>query len=135
MALGIVTAVRNAFLNAIRDAIDAGAGAGLLRLYTAARPATGGTATTLLAQLTFSYPSAPNAASGTLTANAITADSAADATGTAAWGRVVDSTGGFVMDMDVTATGGGGDCQLNSTSITLGQQVSVTSFVLNAGNA
>lgn len=133
MTVGLNTTSRNSRLNVIRDAIDAGAGAGLLRIYDGTRPATGGTATTLLAELTFTDPSAPNASSGTLTFSAITADSSANATGTATWGRIVDSTGAFVADYSVGTSGT--DLVLNTASITAGVQVSCTSAVLTEGNA
>lgn len=136
MALGYVTALRNAQLDQITARIDGGTGAGLLRIYDGTRPATGGTATTLLAQLTMTDPSAPAASNGTLTLSAITADSSADATGTATWFRIVQSDGTtHVMDGSVTATGGGGDLTLNSVSVTAGGTVSVTSFAISAGNA
>ena len=133
MALAYVTALRNARLDAITTKIDAGAGAGLLRIYDGTRPATGGAATTLLAELTFSDPSSAAAASGVLTASAITQDSSANATGTASWFRVVDSTAAFVMDGNVGTSGS--DLNLTTTSITATQPVSVTSFVLTEGNA
>jgi len=132
MALGYNATLRNNQLNQVRDLIDAGAGAGLFRIYSGTRPATGGAVTTLLAQLTFSDPSAPAASGGAVTYNAITADASADATGTATWFRIVDSTAAFVMDGDVGTAGS--DLNLNSTSITAGGTVSVTSFVLTAGN-
>lgn len=133
MALGLATTLRNSRLNLIRDAIDAGAGAGLLRIYDGSRPATGGAATTLLAELTMSDPSAPAASGGAATYNAINADASANATGTATWGRLVDSTGAFVADFSVGTSGA--DLNLNSTSINTGVQVSVTSMVLTEGNA
>lgn len=133
MTLGLVTATRNSRLNLIRDAVDAGSGAGKLRIYDGTRPATGGTATTLLAELTFSDPSAPNASSGVLTFSAITSDASADATGTATWCRVVDSTGAFVFDGSVGTSGA--DYNLNTVSITAGVQVSCTSATLTEGNA
>jgi len=133
MVLGLATALRNARLDEIRTLIDAGAGAGLLRVYDGTRPATGGTATTLLAELTFSDPCAPAASGGTLTFSAITADASANATGTATWCRVVDSTGAFVFDGSVGTSGA--DYNLNTTSITAGVQVSCTSAVLTEGNA
>lgn len=133
MTLGLATALRNTRLNAIRNAIDAGAGAGLLRIYDGSRPATGGSATTLLAELTFSDPSSADAASGAATYSAITADASANATGTATWCRVVDSTGAFVMDGSVGTSGA--DFNLNTTSIVAGVQVSCTSCVLTEGNA
>lgn len=133
MTIAYSTAVRNSRLNAVRDAIDGGAGAGLLRIYNATRPATCGTATTLLAELTFSDPCSAGASSGSLTMSSITAASSANATGTAAWFRAVDSTGTCVIDGDVGTSGS--DLNLNSVSISSGQQVSVTSFVITAGNA
>lgn len=132
MALAYVTALRNARLDAITTKIDAGAGAGLLRIYDGTRPATGGAATTLLAELTFSDPSSAAASDGVLTASAITQDSSANATGTATWFRVVDSAATFVMDGNVGTSGS--DLNLTTTSITATQPVSVTSFVITEGN-
>lgn len=133
MAIGLVTAARNAHLDDINTRINAGAGAGLLRVYDGTRPATGGTATTLLAELTFSDPAAPAASGGVLTFSAITQDSSANATGTATWCRIVDSTGAFVCDGSVGTSGA--DYNLNTTSITAGVAVSCTSATLTAGNA
>ncbi len=133
MTVGLLTTLRNARLNLIRDAVDAGAGAGFFRVYDGARPVTGGTATTLLAELTFSDPSAAAASGGALTFSAITADASANATGTATWGRMVDSTGAFVADFSVGTAGA--DFNLNTVSITSGVQVSCTSAALTEGNA
>lgn len=131
-AIAYSTTVRNNRLNQVRDGIDGGAGAGLLRIYDGTRPATCGTATTLLAELTFSDPCAAAAASGVLTMSAITADASANATGTATWFRCVDSTGTCVIDGNVGTSGS--DLNVNSTSISTGQQVSVTSFTITGGN-
>ena len=133
MTIGFLAALRNNMLDEIKTLIDAGAGAGLLRIYNGTRPATGGAATTLLAELTFSDPSAPAAAAGVLTFSAITQDSSANATGTATWARVVDSAATFVMDMSVGTSGA--DINLNSVSITVTQAVSVTSATVTAPNA
>jgi hypothetical protein len=132
MTIAITTALRNAALDAIDDAANAGAGAALLRIYDGTRPASGGTATTLLAELTASDPMFGAASSGVLTASAITDDSSANATGTATWFRVVDSDSNWVIDGDVGTSGS--DMNLNSTSISILQNVSVTSFVLTGGN-
>lgn len=131
MALGYDASIRNAQL----DEVTARAGASaLLRIYSGSRPATGGTATTLLAQLTCSATFAPAATGGVLTVNAVTQDSSADATGTATWFRIVQSNGTtFVMDGDVGTSGS--DLNLNSTSITAGGSVAITSFTITAGNA
>jgi hypothetical protein len=80
MALGYETTLRNTRLNAITTAAGANA---LLRLYSGARPATGGATTTLLAELTCGATFAPAASAGVLTLNAITQDPSANATGTA----------------------------------------------------
>lgn len=133
MTLGLATTLRNARLDEITAAIDAGT-AGLLRIYDGSRPATGGAATTLLAELPFSDPSAPAAAAGVLTFSAITADASANATGTATWFRIVTSAAAFVLDGSVTATGGGGDIEFNTTSIVTGANVSMSSLVFTEGN-
>lgn len=132
MTVGLNVTVRNTRANAIRDAIDAGGAAGYLRIYDGTRPATGGAATNLLAELRFSYPSAPNASGGTLTFSAITPDSSADSTGTATWGRAVTSAGSFVEDFSVGTAGA--DLILNTVSIQAGVQVSVTSASHTEGN-
>lgn len=131
--VGLLASIRNARLNLISTSIDAGAGAGLFRVYDGTRPATGGTATVLLAELTFTDPCAPAASGGVLTFSAITADPSANASGTATWGRLVDSTGAFVGDFSVGTSGA--DFNLNTTSITAGVQVSCTSATLTEGNA
>jgi len=134
MALGYATALRNAQLDQITARMDGGSGAALLRIYDGSRPATGGTATTLLAQLTLTDPSAASASAGALTLSSIAQDASADATGTATWFRIVQSDGStHVMDGSVGTSGA--DLNLNSTSITAGATVSVTSFIITAGNA
>lgn len=133
MTIGLVVAARNAHLDDIRTRIDAGVTAGFLRVYDGVRPATGGTATVLLSELTFSDPCAPAAASGVLTFSAITADASANASGTATWCRMVDSTGAFVADGSVGTSGA--DYNLSTTAITAGVAVSCTSATLTAGNA
>jgi hypothetical protein len=116
----------------------AGNGA-LLRIYDGTRAADADTAIgaqVLLAELVCGTPFAPGAASGVLTANAITQDSSANASGTATWFRLLDSAGTTtVMDGSVTASGGGGDLQLVTTTVVATQPVQVTSFVLTEGGA
>lgn len=130
MAAAYSTTLRNARLDAITTAVGA---SGKLRIYNGTRPATGGTATTLLAELTLNATFAPAAASGVLTANAITSDSSADATGTATWARVVTSVGTFVMDLGVGTSGQ--EVTISTTSIVAAATVSCSSLVITAGNA
>lgn len=129
MTIAYSTAVRNAMLDAITTAIGSN---GLLRIYDGSRPASGGAATTLLAQLALSATAAPAASGGVLTFNAITQDASADATGTATWFRVTTSGGTFVVDGSISTSGS--DLNLTTTSIVATQPVSVTSFVLTEGN-
>lgn len=130
MALGYIVGLRNAQLDAVTT--QAGASA-LLRVYDGSRPATGGAATTKLAELTCNATFAPGAASGVLTLNAIAADASADATGTATWFRIVKSDGTtHVMDGSVSTSGS--DLNFNTTSIVAGANVAVTSFTITAGN-
>lgn len=131
MAIEINDTLANSRADQITTARDAGAGAGLIRIYDGARPAKGGAVTTLLAELTFSDPSSPSAASGVLTASTITGANAV-ATGTATWYREVDSNGLFVLDGDVGTSGS--DLNLNTVSIVTGNPVNITSYVVTEGN-
>lgn len=131
MALGYAVALRNAQLDEITTRAGASA---LLRIYDGTRPATGGTATTLLAELTCNATFAPAASGGVLTLNAISDDTSANATGTATWFRIVQSDGTtHVMDGGVSTSGS--DLNFDSVSFVAGGTVSVSSFTITAGNA
>lgn len=137
MASSISNVAARAACDAVVDLVDGGAGAGLLRIYSGTIPADADTALgaqVLLAELTMSDPAfgaaADAAPGGRATANAITGDTSANATGTAAFYRLVDSNGTTIVQGSVTATGGGGDLQLNSVAIQSGAAVTVTSFTL-----
>lgn len=130
MALGYAVALRNSQL----DQVTARAGgSALLRIYDGTRPATGGAGTTLLAELVCNATFAAAAASGVLTLNAIAADAAADATGTATWFRFVSSAIVHVMDGSVGTAGA--DLNFDSVSFVAGGNVAVSSFTIDANNA
>lgn len=129
MALGYITSLRNTRLDAITTAVGASS---LTRIYDGTRPATGGAATTKLAELANSATFAAAASGGVLTANTITQDSSADATGTATWGRLTTSGGTAVVDFSVGTSGS--DLNLTTTAIVITQPVSITSFVITEGN-
>lgn len=131
MAIGMNVLLRNARLDAITTFAGASA---LLRIYNGAQPATGGAATTLLAELTCNATFAPAAATGVLTLNAITSDTAANATGTASWARIMKADGTTHV-LDCTVGTAGADINLNTTSIVLNAQVSVTSATVSEANA
>jgi hypothetical protein len=129
MTIGLATAVRNAMLDAITT--QAGASA-LLRIYDGTRPATGGTATNKLAELTCSATLGAASSGGVLTLNSITSASAL-LSGTATWFRLTKSDGTTVL-MDGSVGTSGSDINLNSTAISSGATVSVTSGSITAGN-
>jgi len=123
---GYATALRNAQL----DAITTFAGnAALLQAYTAPQPATGGAATTKLAQWTLGTPFAPAAAAGSLSPT-LPADTTGITTGQADWFRIVKSDGTtHVMDIPY------GQVTLNTRNVVSGQPCKVLGFTINAGNA
>ena len=132
MAFTMIDARKNAML----DTFTAGIGASpLLRIYdaTGGVPANANTALgsqVLLGTLTFSATPFPAAATGTLTANAITQDSAADATGTAAFYRILNSAGTTTYAQGTVGTSGA-DLNLNTVSIVLGGPISVTALTIS----
>lgn len=130
MALGMNVTLRNLQL----DEWTARAGASaLLRIYDGSRPATGGAATTLLAELVCNATFAPAAAAGVLTLNAIAADASANATGTATWFRIVQSDGTTHVT-DGSAGTSGTDLVLNTASIVAAANVSISSATITMGN-
>lgn len=115
----------------------AGAGA-ILRIYAGAQGTdpNAAPAGVVLAQLTCSATFASVSSGGVVTANAITQDASADASGTAGSFALLQSDGAtLVCKGSVTVTGGGGDLQLVTTAITAGQPVQVTSLVITEGGA
>jgi hypothetical protein len=129
MALAYSTALRTTRMDAITTAIGS---SGLLRIYDGSRPASGGAATTLLAELALTATAAPGAASGVLTFSAISNDASSNATGTATWFRVVTSGGTFVIDGSIGTSGS--DLNVTTTSVVTGSPFQVTSFVITEGN-
>lgn len=134
MAVKKSVAVRNAELDALETAIGTSA---VLRIRTGAPPANIGDADAGTVLVTINLPSdwmaaaasGSKAKSGTWQANA-------SADGTAGHFRVYASNGTTQhMQGTVTATGGGGDMTLDNISIANGQQVTVNTFTLTAGNA
>lgn len=120
----------NAAANAAADAVAALANNGYLRIYDGVQPASADTAITtqnLLAELRFSATAFAAAVAGVATANAITPDSAADATGVATWFRVFKSDGTSVV-WDASVGAATSNLVLNSVAISAGAAVSVSSF-------
>jgi hypothetical protein len=131
MTIGASTTLRNSQIGCLTTAAANGA---LLHIYSGPRPATGAaiTSQTLLAQLTCGSPFAAAPSGGAITMGGVT-PAAAVATGGAVWARLTDSSGNFILDMDVAVSGS--DLNLNSTAIQSGAEVSVTSGQFMIGNS
>lgn len=122
-----VTALRTTRMTAVRDAADAGAGAAKLKFYTGASPGVNNAigAQVLLGTLTCSDPCG-TVTSGVLNFSALTADSNADADGTAGWARLTTSADATVADLTVGLSGSGANIILNSINIIAGGSISVS---------
>lgn len=135
MAVQFSVAVRNARLDAIETTIGVSA---ILKIRTGAAPANVAAADsgTVLATLNLPSDYMAAAASGAKAKSGTWEDTSADATGTAAHFRLYQSDGTTAhMQGTVTATGGGGDLQVDNVSFATGQPFTVTGFTLTDGNA
>lgn len=121
-------AIRNAKLDAIAPEFDDG----YLRYYTGTQPAGPGTAIgsqVLLAELRFDNPAFGAASAGVLTANAITGDADAAATGTATWYRCLASDGTTALHDGSIGTSNA-NLILASTNIVSGEAVDCSAFTI-----
>lgn len=135
MATRITTALQNALADAVTSFVDADAGAGALTVrtglqpVTANHPATG----TVLVTIPLADPSFAAAMLGIATLDATpTLTALGVATGTAGWFRITDNSGDTVLDGAVTSLGGGGELELDSTTITSGVAVDIVAGTLTA---
>lgn len=131
MTLGYNVLVRDARNNAITTFVG---GSALLRFYDGSRPATGGAATTLLAELVCNATFAPASSGGVLTLNAIASDVSANASGTATWFRLVKADG-TTQAIDGSVGTSGADLNMSSVTFVAGAVIAVSSFVITGGNA
>jgi hypothetical protein len=135
MSIQLSTPVRNARLDAIFTAVGTSA---VLKIRTGAPPANCAAADAGVVVTTLSLPATyMSAASGGAKAKTGTwQDTAADAAGTAGHWRLYDSSGTVChMQGTVTATGGGGDMELDNTVIAVNQSVTITAFTVTDANA
>ena len=110
-----------------------------LTFYDGTIPSTGGGSiggSAQLAQCTCANPLGTVAWDGgsstyQLTFGAIAPDSDTDADGTATWARLASATGTWLMDMNVSATGGGGSIIVSSTGIYQHGTMTVNSAVIS----
>jgi hypothetical protein len=122
---------------AMLDAAETHIGASpTLRIRTGAPPANAAAARTgtVLATMTLPADFFANAVAGLKQLLGTWQDTAADATGTAGHFEIVQGATCHIQGT-VTGTGGGGDMEIQNTSIATGQQITVTQFNLNLGGA
>jgi hypothetical protein len=130
-----INAARDAALNATTATLNGGT----LRIYSGTAPTDADTAlagNTLLAELTLGATAFGAAASGVASANPITADTSADATGTPTFFRLFTSGGALVFQ----GTAGASGQELNLSGLSSGQiladgNVSVASLTITQGGS
>lgn len=135
MTVQLSITVRNAKLDAIETTIGTSA---VLKIRTGAAPANCAAADSGTVLATVNLPSDWMAAatSGSKAKSGTWQDASADNPGTAAHFRLYDSGGSTChMQGTVTATGGGGDMEVDSTSFSAGQSFTINTFTLTEGNA
>lgn len=137
MAIQMSVTARNARLNSIETTIGTTA---VLKVYdlTAGAPADTAAAITATTLATLTLPTDwwDTAASGSKAKLGTWQTTSASGTGTADFWRLFANDGTTChMQGTITATSGGGDMELDNTSITTGQTVTITTFTLTDGNA
>lgn len=139
MPIQLSVAVRNARLDAIETT---GGTSCSLEIRSGAVPANCAAANSGTVLATINLPSdwLAAAASGAKAIAGTWQDASADAAGTAGHFRIFNSQATkdgttCIIQGNVTATGGGGDMEIDNTSISAGQQVTVTTFTFTDANA
>jgi hypothetical protein len=135
MAFQLSVAARNATLLALEDTVGNNA---IITISTGTPPLNCAAANTGTVLATMFLPNdwlgAPSG--GNINLSGTWQDLSADASGTAAHFRLFDGSGAVChMQGNITATGAGGDMQLDNTNIATGQQITITSFSITAGGA
>lgn len=119
----IATAIRTAIADAMADAVDGGAGAGKIRIYTASFAA-------LLCDIDFDDPAFGAAVAGVATAANPPLVGTATGTGTAAVGRITDSSNNVLWQFAIPA-----DFTMSNTSVATDDEISVTALTYTAPGA
>ena len=116
--------LQDAAANAVVDALTATVNGGTVEIYTAGRA-------TLLATMTLGNPAFATAASRSATINAVTEDSAADASGTAAEAVFKSSGAAEQFSGTVTVTSGGGVVEFASITWNADDIIDITGGTLS----
>jgi hypothetical protein len=129
MAHSVTVAIRNEIIDLFNSKFNSGT----LKVYAGAVPADVDAAlggATLLGTLSMSATAFPAASGGSAAANAITQDSAADATGTASFYRAFKSDGTTLIEQGSVGTSGA-QLNLNTVDIVAGGPIQISSFIRN----
>ena len=124
MAVTHPTAVRDGICNHVVDQLDEGTPPGKLVMQTSG--------SSNVATLTFSTTAFGASSGGVAAAAAITASSNLTSAGTIAKAVLNNAAGSNKILCSVTATGGGGDIELNSVIVSDLQEVSISSLTYAA---
>ena len=133
----MATRISTGAANAQADSFGILFNAGVLEIRSGTAPAAAATAPagTLLASITLPADAFGAPAAGVIAKAGTWQDAAADAAGTATWARFKQSgdlgttnSTDIRCDVDIGATGSGATLELDNTSITVGQEVTVTAF-------
>ncbi len=130
MAEKIGVTTQNNQADALADLYDGGE----LKIYSGSQPATADTAPTgtLLVTITLPTPAFGAASSGVAAKAGTWAGTAGAGSPTnAGWFRIKSSGGSFPIDGAVTATGGGGELELDNIGISTGQVITINSFTIS----
>jgi hypothetical protein len=128
--MALNTQLANAQRSRAADAVCVRANSGILRIYDGSQPATADTAIgaqVILAELTMNSTAFGAASNGVATANAITSDTSANNTGTAAWFRLFESDGTTVI-CDGTVGTGPHNLVVSTTAFVATATVAITSL-------
>lgn len=135
MAVQWSTTVRNAVLDAWETAMGTSA---VIKIRTGSQPANAAASDSGSVLATFSLGSdwASGAGSAQKVLASLPLSATAGATGTAGHYRIYASDGTTCHEQgSITATGGGGDMEIDNTSITNGQTVRITAYTKTAPHA
>lgn len=135
MAFQLSVNTRNATLAAIEAEVGENP---IITISAGSVPANCGTANTGTVVATMVLPTSwlSDPTLGSVTLSGTWQDLSADASGTAGYFRLHNNAGTVChMQGSISATGGGGDMQLDNTNIATGQQINITAFTITAGGA
>lgn len=130
MAVQLATATVNAMADKVDDLINGGSAAGTIKVYSGTQPVNANTAITgtLLATFTLDNPAFGAASGGVLTLGATPISSTGVAAGTATHFRCASGgTGGVGTVFDGSVSTSAAQLNLNTTTISVGVTVEITS--------